>query len=182
MYMESKACSKCFEMREINQFISKNGARVTKSCQTCRNKIINSNNKYKCIHRRFKYQCTQCNGSSMCSHGNQKYECLICNPEYYLKRRTLNRIQQALHLPTTDGINAEHFLGCTLSHFKTHLELSFKTGMSWENYGNLWQIDHKIPLKYNKPTTDEIINRFHYTNTQALYTSENTAKGNRYIS
>ena len=54
--------------------------------------------------------------------------------------------------------------------------------MNWQNHGKLWHIDHKIPLKYNNPTLEEVIQRLHYTNTQPLYATENIAKGNRFIS
>ena len=40
--------------------------------------------------------------------------------------------------------------------------------MSWENYGE-WYIDHKIPLKYNKPSLEEVVQRLHYTNTQPMW-------------
>ena len=53
--------------------------------------------------------------------------------------------------------------------------------MSWENYGE-WHIDHKIPLKYNKPSLEEVVQRLHYTNTQPMWASENMSKGCRYVS
>ena len=53
--------------------------------------------------------------------------------------------------------------------------------MSWENYGK-GHINHKIPLKYNKPSLEEVVLRLHYTNTQPMWASENMSKGCRYIS
>ena len=53
--------------------------------------------------------------------------------------------------------------------------------MSWENYGE-WHIDHKVPLKYNKPSLEEVVQRLHYTNTQPMWASENISKGCQYIS
>ena len=57
--------------------------------------------------------------------------------------------------------------------------------MSWENYGKVWQIDHITPLNYRidnqNPTLEEIIERLHWTNTQAMYNVENMSKGNKYI-
>lgn len=52
--------------------------------------------------------------------------------------------------------------------------------MSWKNFGD-WHIDHIIPIKYQNPTLDDVIDRLHYTNTQPLWKHENLAKGNRYI-
>jgi hypothetical protein len=49
--------------------------------------------------------------------------------------------------------------------------------------GKIWEIDHIIPLMYDKPniTQEIIIQRLHYTNTQSLDPVENMRKGNRYI-
>ena len=52
--------------------------------------------------------------------------------------------------------------------------------MTWENYGE-WEIDHIIPIKYQKPSIEEVIERLNYTNTQPLWASKNRSKGNRYI-
>lgn len=40
----------------------------------------------------------------------------------------------------------EEVLGCSYSELKTHLESLFKDGMSFFNYGTVWEIDHKIPI------------------------------------
>ena len=53
--------------------------------------------------------------------------------------------------------------------------------MNWDNYGNEWHIDHIVPVKYSKPSLEDIIDRLHYRNTQPLWASENISKGNRYI-
>ena len=66
--------------------------------------------------------------------------------------------------------------------YKKFLEDKFVEGMSWENYGNEWHIDHIVPLKYKNPTIEEVMGRLHYTNTQPLWVYDNVSKGNRYIS
>jgi hypothetical protein len=53
--------------------------------------------------------------------------------------------------------------------------------MNWNNYGTYWNIDHVIPLNYNKPTYEEIGARLHYTNTQPLEVSKNRKKGYKYV-
>jgi len=37
-------------------------------------------------------------------------------------------------------------LGCSLDFLRAYLERQFKRGMTWENHGNAWHIDHIIPL------------------------------------
>jgi hypothetical protein len=55
--------------------------------------------------------------------------------------------------------------------------------MTWDNYGE-WEIDHIKPILFKengvKPTTEEIIERLHYTNTQPLWKIDNVMKGDRY--
>ena len=72
------------------------------------------------------------------------------------------------------------YLGCSKTQFKAHIEKQFTGEMRWANYGTQWHIDHIIPLKYNKPSIDEIIARLHYTNTQPMLAKENLRKGHRY--
>ena len=64
-------------------------------------------------------------------------------------------------------------IDCTIEEFKKHIEKSFQEGMSWGNHGDVWHIDHIIPLKYENPTLEEVIERLHYTNTQALTIADN---------
>ena len=77
-------------------------------------------------------------------------------------------------------MSSTEYLGCNIETFKKHIEQQFTEGMSWGNYGDR-HIDHKTPLKYNKPLL-EVVQGLHYTNTQPVWASENMSKGHRYIS
>jgi hypothetical protein len=72
------------------------------------------------------------------------------------------------------------YLGCPIEEFKKHIEKQFTEGMTWDNHGE-WHIDHIVPLKYENPSIEEVMERLHYTNTQPLWASDNISKGNRYI-
>jgi len=50
--------------------------------------------------------------------------------------------------------------------------------MSNNNHGTYWYIDHIVPLKFDNPTIDQVIERLHYTNTQALTITDNLHKSN----
>jgi hypothetical protein len=44
--------------------------------------------------------------------------------------------------------------------------------MTWANYGKgegQWEIDHIIPLQYNNPSLEQVIQRCHWTNLQPLW-------------
>ena len=78
-------------------------------------------------------------------------------------------------------MGSTEYLGCNIKTFKQHIKQQFTGGMSWENCGE-WHINHKILLKYNKPSLEEVSERLRYTNTQPMWASENMSKGRRYVS
>ena len=58
--------------------------------------------------------------------------------------------------------------------------------MTWENR-DLWHIDHRIPINYKnpetneKPTLEQVIERLHWSNTKPMWAKDNIQKGNKYI-
>ena len=71
-------------------------------------------------------------------------------------------------------------LGCSIKNFKKHMELQFKNGMTWENYGK-WHIDHIKPCSLFDLTKPEDQRKcFHYTNLQPLWAKDNIVKGNKF--
>lgn len=71
-------------------------------------------------------------------------------------------------------------LGCSVITLLKHLESQFRPGMSWENYGPVWHVDHITPcaiFNLNDPEQQKVC--FHYTNLQPLFAKENLIKGDR---
>lgn len=71
------------------------------------------------------------------------------------------------------------YLGCDKEFLRKHLESLFVKGMSWDNYGSKWHIDHILPLSIEGITEEEIYKRNHYTNLQPLWADANIRKGNK---
>ena len=67
-------------------------------------------------------------------------------------------------------------VGCSPEELRTHLESKFRDGMTWENYGSYWHVDHIVPLVSGK-TQVELFKLSHWTNMQPLTVAENLAKG-----
>jgi hypothetical protein len=60
-----------------------------------------------------------------------------------------------------------------------HFESLFRDGMTWENYGHYWHIDHIKPCsKFNLNRLDECLACFRWSNLQPLLGSENWSKRN----
>ena len=130
-------------------------------------------------HNKIKSGCKGCGGSQICEHKKQTSICPTCDPLGQLAGVVWRRVYIALK--SDKEMSSTEYLGCNIETFKQHIEQQFTEDMSWENYGE-WYIDHKIPLKYHKPSLEEVAQRLNYTNTQPMWTSENMSKGCRYIS
>lgn len=92
------------------------------------------------------------------------------------------RVVMAKALKRTKKISSiTENLGCSSEFLKQYLESKFKPGMTWENYGKEWQIDHIIPL-----TAFDLTNIIHFKaagnfkNLQPLWKEENLRKFNKF--
>ena len=109
-----------------------------------------------------------------------KCRCRYCDPLGHLCHVVRSQVSKALK--KKKEFTSQKYIDCDMETFKKHIEEKFTEGITWDNYGEVWHIDHKIPLKYNNPTLEEVCTRLHYSNTQPMPANENMSKGNRYIS
>jgi hypothetical protein len=73
-------------------------------------------------------------------------------------------------------------LGCSPIEWKEHLEKMFLDGMTWENYGLEWEVDHIIPVShFDLQCQEQQKKAFHYSNTQPMWKHDNRRKGNRWV-
>ncbi len=76
-------------------------------------------------------------------------------------------------------------LGYTIADLINHLESLFLEGMSWENYGTRWHIDHKTPdswFTYTSMECEGFKKSWALSNLQPLWKEENLSKSNRFAS
>jgi hypothetical protein len=72
-------------------------------------------------------------------------------------------------------------LGCTVEHFRFHLEQQFTDGMTWSNYGE-WHMDHIIPCaSFDQKDPEQQKICWHYTNYQPLWAEDNLRKSDTII-
>jgi hypothetical protein len=100
-----------------------------------------------------------------------------------LKGRLMNSIRSGIHSTIVRGSKDrrhwEDLVGYTIDQLKKHLEKLFTPEMTWENYGTVWEIDHKIPIAaFNFQKPDDLDFRLCWTlrNLQPLGVAENRVK------
>jgi 5-methylcytosine-specific restriction endonuclease McrA len=104
------------------------------------------------------------------------------NPGYMAKFYARKRIKNMLKNKGVwaSGGSVSKWIGCSGQDLKHHLESKFKDGMTWDNHGSMWEIDHIIPLASASLTnTSEVVRLSHWSNLQPLLKHENKAKSDR---
>ena len=102
------------------------------------------------------------------------------NPRLRILMCLRSRLFQALRGKNKSAQTLE-LLGCSLDRLRVHLESQFQPGMTWENHGPAWHVDHIRPCT-SFDLADPAQQRacFHHTNLQPLFALENMKKGGRY--
>jgi hypothetical protein len=105
------------------------------------------------------------------------------NIQFKLKVRLRLRLLDALR---KDNITKNHsallLIGCSIEEFKNHLESMFLNGMSWENHGIIWEIDHIKPCSsFDLINIDQQLECFNYKNHQPLFKTTEIAKSFGYL-
>lgn len=104
-------------------------------------------------------------------------ERLKSDPLFKSIRNLRNRLYYALkNKGWKKNTNFDKYIGLdSYSDLISYLESKFQEGMTWDNYGTYWEIDHIIPLA-PAATQEELIKLCHYTNLQPLTIKENRIK------
>lgn len=98
------------------------------------------------------------------------------NEQYRLGVCIRNRLYKVLIVGRIGG-KAANGLGCSVADLKARLEMLFLPGMTWENYGKVWEFDHIKPL-----SSFDLCDRRQYdlancfANIQPMYRDDNKIK------
>lgn len=106
------------------------------------------------------------------------------DPSFRIKENLRRRINAAMKgIGITRSKKSFELLGVSdMDFFWNYLESKFKPGMTRENYGKEWHIDHIIPCIAFDLTKEENQKMcFHYTNLQPLWARENLQKSSKIL-
>jgi hypothetical protein len=101
------------------------------------------------------------------------------DPSYKLSKQVRLRTRSALRQQGAKKLHHTFaLLGCSLPELRSHLERQFSSGMSWDNFGTFWSLDHCTPCAcYLLADPVEARQCFHYTNLQPMLVKDNLLKG-----
>lgn len=102
------------------------------------------------------------------------------DPQTKLSENIRRRIHDAIN-GLSRSAKTRSLIGCSFSDLRAHLEAQFTDGMTWENYGPVWHVDHRRPCaSFDLTKTEQQHECFHFTNLQPMFASDNVRKSATY--
>lgn len=168
-HKQVKACSICKQEKPIIMFGKstriKDGYRG--QCKECRSKTEKSasseykhnwylNHKDECTKRNSEWiknnpeRSKEIKSKWSKANANKLYHIRKFDIDYKIKLTWRNLLRRTMTNKTDSTLN---LLGYTSEQLRKHIENQFLTGMTWDNYGSEWAIDHIIPVSYYDTTT-----------------------------
>lgn len=171
----NKKCKTCSKVINIDQFSINKGGKLGRrsscmSCEKTRKSLYYKNNKQDILESKKQYQIKnkeQINKRNTI-HVREKYQ---NNTLFRLKSNTSALIRHSMKKQNIKkgGAKVTVLLNCDIVFFRLHLESQFEPGMTWDNYGSYWSIDHICPCAQAK-NADELIKLQHYSNLRPMQT------------
>lgn len=101
------------------------------------------------------------------------------DPGFKIARNLRNRFKEIMEVARDPSRKwNSSLIGCDTHRLAAHLESQFTRGITWENYGTHWHVDHIIPCAAFDHTKPEQVRQcWHFTNLRPLEAKANMAKG-----
>lgn len=98
------------------------------------------------------------------------------DPQYKIRKILRGRLHSALKY-NKKSISILILLGCSIEEFKLYIESKFLPEFTWENHGEIWEIDHILPCaSFDLTIVEEQKKCFHYSNHSPLFKTTKIAK------
>lgn len=168
---QTKKCTVCQEDKPLNNFhVAKckgNIRAMCKSCSTEKRREYYKNNKEKINETRREYE----------------KEKIKNDIDFKLEKQLRSRIYMAF---TTKGLKKSNrtwkYIKCTSDFFKNWIEFQLYDGMTMENYGEFWHIDHVKPCaSFDLSREKDIEECFSWKNMRPLRSDKNKKKNDKII-
>lgn len=118
-----------------------------------------------------------------CAKAKERYRNAPRDGLLKIKRKLRNHIARVCRRSKTGKTRKTiEYLGCDMNAVRLHIQKQFKTGMNWNNHGQVWEIDHIIPISlFDLLREDQRLRVNHFTNLRPEFVRYNREKGNRMV-
>lgn len=172
----SKICSKCSKEQPAPQYRFRSNV-----CRTCEKERLyewreQNPEKFKDICK--KYRSKPDKKQQRATYLREKYRSDI---QFKLVTTYRNRVRNFIKGGSKSGIaKYTEMLGCEWDTLREWLETNFSPEMNWDNFGNIWHIDHTMPCSsFDMTDEDSIRCCFNWSNLAPMIGCENLSKSNK---
>jgi len=98
------------------------------------------------------------------------------DPLFRITQQLRHRINMAIKNGWKSA-KTKQLLGCSIEDFMIYLESRFEVGMTWQNYGKTWHVDHIVPCALFDLSRSEHQRRcFHFSNLRPMFAKKKSVK------
>ncbi len=166
---EEKTCSICGETKKITDFhLSKTKGKVRALCKACSSK-----------QRKEYYQKNKDAVNKQTS--NYKVQKMKRDPCFKLEVRLRNRIYHAFKSQSmVKTQRTQKYIDCTPQFLQEWIEYQLYDGMTLQNYGGYWHIDHVTPCaSFDLSDPEQVSKCFNWQNLRPYKANKNLIKKNK---
>ena len=197
---KTKICSKCKKEKHIIDF-SKDSSKsdgLYSSCKDCKrikdmNYRDNNRDKYRKYQKKWQKNNPEKTREYQKRYYKKNKDKRIKNSTNWIKKE--RRENPAFRIRCNLGSRLSQFvtgkrrvdsikdiIGITFNELREYLEEKFDNKMTWDNYGDYWEIDHIKPCaSFDLTDKEQQKECFHYTNLQPLTGKENRIKQDKEV-
>lgn len=180
---ETRTCTDCKEVQEVAEFryiknYQKGGFSTSSRCKTCYSAKVKANKKEYYQANKERHAEYNAEPENKAKRNQRLKERKKADPLFRINESLKVRIHEILR--GYKNCRSSSLLDCTREHLLQWLEFNFEPGMTWDNFGAHWHIDHVIPVSFFD-NTNKVHQRlcFHWSNLRPLQKAANISKSNK---
>lgn len=190
----SKMCKKCGTRKTLSEFYRFKGKSTT-PCKQCRTRSAEDKIKHRINNKKWRARNYAANreeeikkvGKWRSEHPEKvkEYRKITNARRNGTLKGKLVRSMSKIGKSLRGSKSRRHWVDLvdfTVDQLKKHLEKHFERGMTWDNYGSYWHIDHIIPISafnFERPEDMDFKRCWCLKNLQPLEAKENMSKHNK---
>ena len=182
--MAEKTCGRCKNTKPVAEFRLVTDKRMkqplTYHCSVCKEcervraleKYNQNKEKYQTQNKLYKQQFPE-----KINETRRKYTQLKMLD---FKERLKRNMKSLLANKITKRFSTKEYLGTSFEIIQEWFEFNFQEGMTWDNYGSYWHVDHTIPINlFNLDDAEHTLICFNWMNLMPLEKTKNLQKSDK---